>query len=466
MSAPTAQLCHITVYGPGGRADLAVPSATSVSSLLPVLLKHTSGPGGPGAGEGAWTLQRLGEPPLDPDGTPETLDWLDGEIFHLRRTAEALPELDFDDVADGMATVVNRRADRWQPEFNRWLFAGLSGISLLLLAIVVLQPVTWLVSVLFSSVLAGLLIGGALVAGYRTDNTPLILLTGLGGCGFAALAGAIGVGGGQETLALQAIPVLFGGLALVLAAGILGLGHALFARAIPVWPVTALGLAGAIAVGSMSAYLFLAWTPAKVAAVLCAILLLSLVFAPHVAIRSAHIRGPRLPRTAAELPREIDPAPAAELARRTGYADDFLTSIAVAAALSYAAAVPVLATAGDGFSFALAALFAVIALIRGARLTGVWQRIPLLLAGFYGSALVATSMVGGYGPLGRTLTLLGLAGVFLALLLAMLRPVHQRLLPIWGHLANWAEILTAVAVLPVLVELFGFYAWAASLMGS
>ena len=32
-----------------------------------------------------------------------------GEEMHLRRTEDPLPELDFDDLAEGVATVVNRR---------------------------------------------------------------------------------------------------------------------------------------------------------------------------------------------------------------------------------------------------------------------------------------------------------------------------------------------------------------------
>jgi hypothetical protein len=45
----------------------------------------------------------------------------------------------------------------------------------------------------------------------------------------------------------------------------------------------------------------------------------------------------------------------------------------------------------------------------------------------------------------------------------MLRPPPRRLLPIWGHLANWLETLSAVAILPILLQLFGTYAWAIGL---
>ena len=79
-----------------------MPVSTPVSALLPVLLRHTVDRRP--APDGSWVLQRLGEAPLDPDGTPETLDWLEGEQLYLRPAEDPLPELDFDDLADGIAT--------------------------------------------------------------------------------------------------------------------------------------------------------------------------------------------------------------------------------------------------------------------------------------------------------------------------------------------------------------------------
>jgi len=55
-----ADLCRITVHGPDGRADLAIPAAATFGLLLPVLARHVNR----GQDEGKdWVLQRLGEPP-------------------------------------------------------------------------------------------------------------------------------------------------------------------------------------------------------------------------------------------------------------------------------------------------------------------------------------------------------------------------------------------------------------------
>lgn len=51
---------RLTVAGPTGRADLAVPATVTLAGLLPVLLRHVAGPEAHGGG---WVLQRLGEAP-------------------------------------------------------------------------------------------------------------------------------------------------------------------------------------------------------------------------------------------------------------------------------------------------------------------------------------------------------------------------------------------------------------------
>src|SRR5262249_20760640 len=127
------ELCRVTVIGPDRKVDLAVPASTPVATLLPVLLRHTTtmGPGADAdAPKGTWVLQRLGQEPFELTRTPDSLHWLDGEELHLRPAEDPLPELDFDDLADGIATVVKRRADRWQPEYRRYLFLALSTVAL------------------------------------------------------------------------------------------------------------------------------------------------------------------------------------------------------------------------------------------------------------------------------------------------------------------------------------------------
>jgi uncharacterized membrane protein len=62
-----------------------------------------------------------------------------------------------------------------------------------------------------------------------------------------------------------------------------------------------------------------------------------------------------------------------------------------------------------------------------------------------------------------TVALILLIWVFVALMMAVTRPVTRRLLPIWGHLANGLETLSALALVPVLVQLFHVYSVASGL---
>ena len=161
------QLCRITVIGPTRKVDLAVPARMPVASLMPVLVRHTTDvtrvPDG-AAAEESWVLQRLGQTPFELSGTPETLDWLEGEELHLRPAEDPLPELDFDDLAEGVATVVNRRADRWQPEYRRVLFIVLSLVAMGLLAAVLVDRGPVLPQVIGAGVLAAGLFVAALVS--------------------------------------------------------------------------------------------------------------------------------------------------------------------------------------------------------------------------------------------------------------------------------------------------------------
>ncbi|MCU1682697.1 MAG: eccD [Amycolatopsis sp.] len=458
-SAQQAELCRITVFGPGGRADLAVPLSISVASLLPVLLRHT---GGRDEFQDSWALQRLGDAPLDPAGTPESLDWKEGEEFYLRPRADPLPELDFDDIADGMATAVNRQPGRWKPEFNRWLFLGFSVGALLVLARVLVYPGTMAFTTGAAAVIALGLLVSAIIAGVQTEDKALILLLGLGGCGFSAFAGAVGLAGLDPALDLQGGPILVGGLALAFAGAILLGARVFWAPVMPFIPfgtVVAIGLLAAVA---QWLHLGVLLSTVQVAGLLSAVLIGVLVFAPRIGIRLARIRGPQLPRTADELQFDIEAAPAAQMVERTAYADGYLTMGAVASAVVFACSFPFLMDQGL-FPAILALLIAIAAVLRCRALLGAWQRVSLGVAGAFGLVVVALSIISPLAAGGRGVSLALLLLVFSFMVMAMLRPPPRRLLPIWAHLANWLETLSAVAVVPVLLQLFGVYAWASGL---
>jgi type VII secretion integral membrane protein EccD len=456
MTAQHAEVCRISVYGPGGRADLAVPLSATVAGLMPVLLRRASDSAAPPEQANGWVLQRLGEAPLDQSGTPETLGWRDGDELYLRPAAEPLPELDFDDIADGVAAAVNRHPGRWRPEFNRLLSFGFAIAAMIVFAGALLYAGAGNVSKGGAIAAAVGLLEGAIVAETRTGDRQLIGLLAVSSCVFAGLAGALVPAGAAGVTSLRGAPVLVGGLAMVFAGLLLLACRAFWARQMP---FTALGVvitAGALAAIAQWLHLGAGLSVQQVAGLVGASLLVVLIFAPRVAIRLARLPGPQLPWTAEDLQQDVAPTPAAEVTERTAFADACLTVVTLASSLALAGLFPFL-IAGGVFAKILAVLVALAALLHARVFRGVWQRVPLAAAGGVGLVLVGLSLYQHFGQQARAVSLAVIAGTFCVLVLAIMRPPTRRLLPIWGHMANWLETLSAIAVIPILLQLFGAY---------
>ena len=128
------ELCRLTVVAPRTRMDLALPVDATLADVLPTLLRHAGeDPNDPAFLRGGWSLQRVGEPPLDTARRLSAAGIRDGDVLYLRHRDSALPELAFDDVADAM-TAATRRAgrDAWTPATTKLasvLFGGVFAIG-------------------------------------------------------------------------------------------------------------------------------------------------------------------------------------------------------------------------------------------------------------------------------------------------------------------------------------------------
>ncbi|XVV16090.1 type VII secretion integral membrane protein EccD [Actinoplanes sp. CA-131856] len=458
MSAPTsAELCRVTVVGPERQVDLAVPVGTPVADLLPMLLQHTSAGGGfdRDLPDGPWVLQRLGENPFELAGTPRTLDWVEGERLHLRRAEDPLPELAFDDLAEGVATVVNRRADRWQAEYRRPLFLVLSAILMVLVgwAIVAQGPV--LPQVVAGGALAGALLAAALVSARKLDDGRFAFLFGAGSAGFAALAAAIAADGS----------VLAGAVAIVVVSGLLLITQRTVTPYLPFGPmlfvgVTALAVVLMVLLGA-AAGANVRHTCAGAIVVLFGVV----VLAPRVAVKLSRLRGPQLPKTGEDMAYDIEPAESDMVRDRTSDAETYLTvAIAVAAVL-----LPVLFHyVGDAPGWAgwtLVLLISSAILLRARTFYGLIQRLALVAAGVAGYGTVILRFADSL-PVGARYAMVGVLLVLLIpLVMAALRPWPQRMLPFWEYAATFLDVATGVAVLPVVAQVLGLYGWARGLFG-
>ncbi|WP_157495161.1 EsaB/YukD family protein [Kutzneria sp. 744] len=139
-----------------------------------------------------WVLQRLGERPLDLDATPEQAELHDGDVLYLRAAEAPIPELTYDDLADGVGDAIAARPDRWRPESTRRTMIGLAVLAASALGVATLLaggPGGLLA--LYCGVIVLALGGGTVAIHAVSDDKALSYVGGIAACAFAAAAGLI-----------------------------------------------------------------------------------------------------------------------------------------------------------------------------------------------------------------------------------------------------------------------------------
>jgi type VII secretion integral membrane protein EccD len=448
----------LTIVGPDGRADLAVPVSTTVSNLLLVVQQHLPAEASPPGG--AWVLQRLGEEPLASDATPSSAGLRHGDVLHLRPVDEALPTVDFDDVADGVASAIGARSDRWRPELTRTLLQTLACLVLAGLAASLVGAGPGRLAAIGSGVVA-MILGSYCALGPEAGRDRVgMVVAGLGGCAFAAFAGLSVARGPAGVFAPQRMDVLLAAACTAaIASALLASGRL---------PVAALGTvlvaAGAAAAGAGLATAS-GWDATRTAAVLAVAMFLIGHTGPRLSLRMARLRVPQLPRTAEELQHDIDPEPEERLTQRVAAADAYLSTLAFSSAAVSMTAFALLVQRPDWIGWVFTTVFSGALLLRARGLTGVWQRIPTAICGTAGVVLVLFSTAMSADGSGRVVVLLVLLAGAVLLLVGARRLPRTRLLPVWGNTADILEICTAMALIPLLLQVLHAYAYLRSLSG-
>ena len=467
-AALQGELCRISVVGPQRRVDLAVPSNTPVADLLPILLRHTrtaSVRPGEDASEGAWVLQRLGQAPFELQGTPESLDWLEGEELHLRPAEDPLPELEFDDLAEGVATVVNRRNDRWQPEYRRVLFLLLSAVCTTTIGALLVNRGPALPQVIAAGVLALGLLTAALVAARKLTDGTFALLFGVGSAFFAALAASSAVDGDLDGVGWTGPAVLAGAVATVTVMAILLLAQRTVTPGMPFTPVLLVGVTALIVVVILLVQAGTRASAPSISSLTIAVLFLVIVVAPRSAVKLSRLRGPQLPKTGEDMQYDVDPNDPEVVTARTNDADSYLT-VAIGASAFLLCILFHFTMQMPGWSgWTLVAVVASAILLRARNFFGLWQRAALVTAGTVGYLMVFLKFSQIFSAGWRYALLGGLLALLVALVTAAQRPWPQRMLPFWEYTAAFFDVATGVAVLPVLAQVLGAYAWARGLFG-
>ncbi|MGW7365827.1 type VII secretion integral membrane protein EccD [Streptomyces sp. NPDC054841] len=466
MSSPPVDTCRLTVQAPSGWIELSVPADIPLAELLPVLLQQSDDKlAEAGLDHDGWILQRLGEPPLDEDRTPSTLGLVDGETLYLRPRGAALGQLEFDDMVDGVSAGVRGRADRWEGRWTRLLYLALSaavaacGLLVLLLG----GPSLPRASTALGG--AALLLLTATALSRAIGDVPAAMLTALLALPYAALGGALFVGG-------FGAPALLAAAAAAGAAGLLGHAGVSGFSSVKGQDISAADSAPvfagvlALTVGPVIGGLLTAGLEVSAMRSAGIVMFIALSYGPSIpmgAFRLARLKLPPLPTSAEELQLDLDPLPGQRLMQQAAAADRYMLALFAAVGTVAGVSASVLATSPGWPAPTVAALAAVTLLLRSRVVEGVGHRLctvaPAVL--ITGALLVRIADA----PSER----LWLSAVLLLLVLLLLVCARtlpgRRLLPYWGRAADLLETAASVALPLLLLQVLGVYAYARALNG-
>ncbi|MBP0452906.1 type VII secretion integral membrane protein EccD [Kitasatospora sp. RG8] len=445
-----AGLCRLRFRTPDAVFELAVPADVPLADLLPAVLGY-AGPGvdEQGVDHDGWVLQRLGGAPLDEELSADALELRDGDDLYLRPRRDALPEVHFDDLADGVATGMQARPDTWRPALTHHLAVGLAvavlagGLALLLL------PGPQSTRDLAAAVTGVLLLLGAVSASRAVGDAGAGTALGAMAVPYLALAGGLlPTGGGAGVAGAR---LLAGGSAAagaaVLAVAAVGCSAPLFLGAVLV--ALHVVLAGVLVLNGVTA--------PEAAAVLAVLAVVIGAFVPGICFRLSGLRLPALPRNADELQEGIAAFPSATVLSRSAVADGYLTSFHLALGLVLTLCTTVIGVAEGWAAESLTAALSVLLLLHARAVGSIPQRLAVLLPGVYGLALLTGGAALGQGTGGRLLLLAGLLAVAAALAIAAWTVPGRRLLPYWGRAADLLHSAVAMAVLPLALAVAGVY---------
>ncbi|GHH80302.1 type VII secretion integral membrane protein EccD [Streptomyces sulfonofaciens] len=451
---------------PATSLDLAVPADVPIADLLPTLLRYAGAElEESGLEHGGWVLQRLGERPLDDEGTLETLDVRDGEVLYLRPHTEALPEVRLDDLVDGIANVTRERLHGWTPDASRRLLRGWVVVILLTVLVLLAWPGGGHVQVRAAAagVTGLLLLAGAGSASRAVGDAAAGATLGFMAAPSLALAGWLLPGG--EITGPQAYHVLG---AKLLAAGAAGAGGAVLALAAvavytPLFLATATVVIAATVAGALMSVFDL---PAdSAAAVVSALVVLFGGFVPALAFRLAGMRMPAMPTTARQLQEGIEPYNGRDVAVRTELASGWMTALYAATGVISVGCLFTLARRPDLPEVLTAVALSLLLLLHGRGMVNVWQRLSLVLPGAAGVLMLllgsAAELSHDQRP-GFVVVLLALAAV---LAIVSWTVPGRRMSPYWGRAAELLHSLLAISLLPLTLWVLGVFGTLRALNG-
>ncbi|MGN9917944.1 type VII secretion integral membrane protein EccD [Micromonospora palomenae] len=465
----TTGLARVTISAPQRRVDVALPEQVPLAELLPEVLRHAGeGLADDGERHGGWVLRRTDGAVLATAQALLPQGVRDGEVLHLVPAHAEWPELEYDDVVEAIADGARRRGSAWSPAATR--AAALAGaavpLAVGLVAVLAGGPqhrAGWPLAVTVALLLA--LAGTVASRAYGDGPTGATL----GGYAlpYAAAAGALAVSSGDPVGEFRPLPwlgapeLLAGAVALLLVSVLGLLGTATRLRVF---------VAGATlgAVGAAAALGGLLLGPAETAAVLLCVLVFALGGLPLLAIRLGKLPLPpiTLPTGPTGGPDGVRDLPdRARVHAAVARTEEMLTGMLIGhGALALAAAL-VLGVTGGLAGRLLVAVVSAVLLLRSRLFVAVRHRVPPVLSGLAGFAVLGVGLAVGAGAAG--LLALTVGGLLVALTAVAAGTTYARrpVSPYVGRVADLTDTALVVSVVPVACAVLGLYDAARGLLG-
>ncbi|MEV1059145.1 type VII secretion integral membrane protein EccD [Micromonospora chalcea] len=451
----TSGLARVTISAPRRRVDVALPEQVPLAELLPEVLRHAGeGLADDGERHGGWVLRRTDGGVLATAQALLPQGVRDGEVLHLVPARAEWPELEYDDVVEAIVDGARRRGAAWSARATRAAALGGAAIPLAvgLVAVVAAGPDErgWPVA----AAIALILVLTATAASRAYADGAVGATLGGYALPWAATAGALAVASGDPVGPIPGLrwvgapELLVGSVALLLVA-VLGLLGVASRSRVFVAGVT-VGVAGvASALGG------LLLDPAGAAAVLLAVLVFALGGLPLLAIRVGKLPLPPLTLPSPAGTRDLPDRGRVHAA--VARAEEVLTGMLLGHALLAVGAVAVLVATGRTAGLLLAAVVCGVLLLRSRLFVAVRHRVPAVVAGLAGYALLGAVLAERAGPAGRFALAVG--GLALALVAVTAGATYARrpVSPYLGRLADLTDTALVVAVVPVACAVLGLY---------
>ncbi|GIJ34139.1 type VII secretion integral membrane protein EccD [Micromonospora sediminimaris] len=465
----TVGLARLTVSTPRRRVDVALPDQVPLAELLPEVLRHAGdGLADEGEQHGGWLLRRADGTVLTGGQALLAQGVRDGEVLHLVPARTEWPEFEYDDVVEAIADAARRRGGAWSPGATRAVALVGAGVPLVvgLLALAAGgpgDPAGWPAA----TVVAGLLVlAGTVLSRAQGDGSAGAVLGGHA-LPYAALAGALAVGSGDPIGPIGALrwvgaPELLAGSVTLLLASVLGLfGVATRLRIFVAGTVVGAG-AGAAALGG------LLLGPAGSAAVLIGALTFAVGAVPLLAIRLGKVPLPpiTLPTDGSDDPDQARDLPdRGRVHAAVARTEEMLTGLLIGQAVLAVGAAVILVSTGGTAGRLLVGVTATVLLLRARLFRTVRHRIAPVLAGLAGYAVLGGALAGAADAAVRLILVTG--GLLGALLVVAGGTTYARrpVSPYLGRVADLADTLLVVSVVPVACAVLGLYERARGLLG-